>query len=123
MRHAQDGETLPGDGSALRRNGQRPTEPCERLVLGLLAHMPAAEAQRFDANHVTALRTAARHLQWGRHPLDVRLSLPLGGRRLYLTLVGGVERRALPTRRPALLGASVALMVLLVIGLGLHGLG
>lgn len=123
MRHAQDGETRPGDGRALRRSGQRPTEPCERLVLGLLAHMPLAEAQRFDADHVAALRAAARHLQWGRHPLDLRLGLPLGGRRLYLTLVGGLERRALPKRRPALLGITVALVALLAIGLGWHGLG
>jgi hypothetical protein len=123
MRRTQDGETLPGDGSALRRNGQRPTEPCERLILGLLAHMPMAEAQRFDAGHVAALRAAARHLQWGRHPLDVRLSLPLGSRRLYLTLIGGVDRRALTERGHGLVGASLAFMVLLVVALGWRGLG
>lgn len=123
MRRAQDGRALPGDGGTLRRSGQRPTEPCERLVLGLLAHMSASEAGRFDAGHVAALRGAARQLQWGRHPLDLRLVLPLGSRRLYLTLVGGVERRTLASPRPMLLGASAALVLLLALGLGWHGLG
>lgn len=34
----------------------------------------------------------------GTHPINIRLSLPLGSRRYYLTLVGGRERRN-PARR------------------------
>jgi hypothetical protein len=35
----------------------------------------------------------------GRHPVDLRLSLPLPGRRFYCTIVAGRERRAADRRR------------------------
>lgn len=30
---------------------------------------------------------------WRRHPVDIRLSLPMLGKRMFLTLVGGIEKR------------------------------
>lgn len=77
----------------------RPTSPSERLVTGLLAQMPADVRGRFDDTQVEALREAARHCQWGRHPLDIRLSLPLLAQRYYLVIVGGRERRSAERRR------------------------
>lgn len=82
----------------------KPISPSERLVMGLLAQMPAAVRSRFDDTQVEALREAARHSQWGRHPLDIRLSLPLPRRRCYLVILGGAERRSAERRqqeRPA----------------------
>ncbi|HMR34281.1 MAG TPA: hypothetical protein PKA13_24720 [Geminicoccaceae bacterium] len=77
----------------------RPVSPSERLVMGLLAQMPPETRASFDDAQVEALREAARGSQWGRHPLDVRLSLPLLARRYYLVILGGVERRSAARRR------------------------
>jgi uncharacterized protein with PIN domain len=71
----------------------RPREPSERLVLALLARMPAEVRHSFTARQVAALRSAARELGHGRHPVDLELSLPLGRCRLYARLVAGRERR------------------------------
>lgn len=113
-------------GPGLRRIGQRPTEPCERLVLGLLKQMAPAAADRFDGEHVEALRDAARRVQWGRHTLDLRLGLPLGARRAYLVIVGGMERRADAASgghgsRQA--WAALAILVLAAVWLGLEVIG
>ena len=72
----------------------RPREPSERLVLALLARMPEAARYSFAPDQIRALRHAAREAGWGRHLLDLRLTLPwTGGRRLCLVLAGGVDRR------------------------------
>jgi hypothetical protein len=125
MQSPELSHSLVADGARLRRIGQRPTEPSERLVLGLLAQMPADRAERFDALHVAALREAAQRVQWGRHPLDLRFGLPLGTRRAYLVIVGGLERRAIgrDIRGHAVALAAVAALALVAAGLGLHGLG
>lgn len=73
--------------------GRRPKEPSERLVLALLARMPAEERHSFSARQIAALRSAARELGHGRHPIDLEFSLPLGRGRLYARLVAGRERR------------------------------
>jgi uncharacterized protein with PIN domain len=73
--------------------GRRSKEPSERLVLALLARMPAEQRHSFSAAQVAALRSAARELGHGRHPVDFELSLPLGRCRLYARLVAGRERR------------------------------
>ena len=63
-------------------------------MLALLARMPRAIRDSFTEVQVAALRRAARETGWGRHPLDVRLRLPwLAGARLYLTVIGGLDRR------------------------------
>ena len=72
----------------------RPTEPSERLVLALLARMSEETRLSFTATQVEALRTAAQDCRWGRHPLDLSLSLPGPGGRLYLRLIAGRERRS-----------------------------
>jgi uncharacterized protein with PIN domain len=73
--------------------GRRSKEPGERLVLALLARMSAEQRHSFSAAQVAALRSAARELGHGRHPVDFELSLPLGRCRLYARLVAGRERR------------------------------
>jgi hypothetical protein len=107
----------------------RPTLPSERLVLGLLAQMPPEVRCRFDAAQVEALREAARRSQWGRHPLDIRLGLPLFAQRYYLVIVGGRERRSPERRRrdreehPLLRPGHLALAALLAtLALGIVGL-
>ncbi len=92
MRQAQV-VTADAKGRAWLRSA-RPTSPSERLVMGLLAQMAPEIRARFDDAQVEALRAAARQCQWGRHQLDLRLSLPLLAQRYYLVIVGGRERRS-----------------------------
>ena len=42
----------------------------------------------------TAQRSAPGGESWGRHPVNLRLSIPLPFGRYYVTLVAGKERRA-----------------------------
>ena len=44
------------------------------------------------------IRDAARRDSWDKHPVNIRMSLPLPIGRCYLTLVAGRDRRS-PTRR------------------------
>ena len=97
MRRTRSTVVDPVDSAWLR--AARPVSPSERLVMGLLAQMPAEIRGRFDDGQVEALRQAARHSQWGRHALDIRLSLPLPARRCYLVILGGAERRSAARRQ------------------------
>jgi len=45
-----------------------------------------------------AIHQAATDATWNRPPVNVRLRLPFFGRRYYLTVVGGEERRSLERR-------------------------
>ena len=97
MRRTRSTVVDPAERAWLR--AARPVSPSERLVMGLLAQMPAETRGRFDDDQVEALREAARHSQWGRHALDIRLSLPLPAWRCYLVILGGAERRSAARRR------------------------
>jgi hypothetical protein len=62
------------------------------------------------------------------HPLNVRLSIPLGSRRYYVTLVGGRERRG-PERRaedrqryPLRTAANLVFFLILAVAIYLGGL-
>ncbi|OFX07572.1 MAG: hypothetical protein A2516_04870 [Alphaproteobacteria bacterium RIFOXYD12_FULL_60_8] len=41
-----------------------------------------------------ALGTVMRETSWKSHPVDIRMSMPWVGRRIFLTIVGGMERRS-----------------------------
>lgn len=76
------------------------TQPIEAkgVVDGLFARLTDAERESFSPEQMTALVDAAEQCAWRKHPIDIRLSLPLLLRRFYLVVVAGPERRN-PDRR------------------------
>jgi len=58
----------------------------------LLARMPLNVRQSLTPEQLSALARATLPVVT-RHPLDYRISLPFFGRRYYLTILGGRERR------------------------------
>ena len=59
----------------------------------LFARLPEHVREGFTEEQRTALGEAARQCACGRHPIDLRLSLPLFFARYYCALVAGRERR------------------------------
>lgn len=55
---------------------------------------PADVSASLTPQQRAAVWSAVRPVSWRGHPIDIRLSLPFLGKRYYLTLVGGVERRS-----------------------------
>jgi hypothetical protein len=71
---------------------QSPAEGC--WVLGRL---PESVIDSFTSEQKEAIRQAVSS-RWGRHGVNIRVSLPWFGRRFYLTIVGGEERRPIGRR-------------------------
>jgi len=69
------------------------------LFSALMERLPHDVQATLDHEQRLALRRAAGALRWGRHPLDIRLTLPFGRHRYFLVLIGGRDRRRL-ARRP-----------------------
>lgn len=66
------------------------SEPPEEL-----SRLPADLVDSLTDDQRSALAKALRTSNWTRHPVNVRLSLPVFGRRgIFLTFVGGAERRS-----------------------------
>ena len=84
----------------------------------LLARLPAEVVNRLGEREIDAICAAAGD-GWGRHPVDIRVSVPWLGRRFYITVISGPERR--PKDRRAADGATRPLVtagnVLFAIGL------
>jgi len=69
------------------------------LVDDVMSRVPPEVTQALSAGQVEKLRAAiAQARPWRRHPIDIRLTLPLFSRRLFVTLVAGADRRN-PERR------------------------
>ncbi|MGF1610110.1 MAG: hypothetical protein ACFCUQ_11985 [Kiloniellales bacterium] len=64
------------------------------LLRQLFAGLPSHIRNSFTAEQNAALAEAARRCKWGTHQTDIRLSLPLFGKRYYLVLLAGEERRS-----------------------------
>ncbi|WP_343867225.1 hypothetical protein [Caenispirillum bisanense] len=65
----------------------------------LLARLPADFVQTLTADQRRMLRRALPGQPWKRHPVDLRFTLPLFGRGVYLAVVAGAERRGAERRR------------------------
>ncbi|MEO1094828.1 MAG: hypothetical protein AAFX01_08010 [Cyanobacteria bacterium J06638_28] len=59
-----------------------------------LNRLPEDVAASFTAEQLSALQSALQFTQWRRHPIDLRLTLPLFWKRFYVVLVAGPERRS-----------------------------
>jgi hypothetical protein len=60
----------------------------------LFARLPDWVIDTLSAEQKVALAKAAEDSAWGRHPVNIRLSLPLIARRYYLPIVAGEEKRS-----------------------------
>lgn len=93
----------------------------------LLEYLPPEVLETFTPEQRAALWGAAKPSSWRHHTVDIRISLPLFGRRLFMTVVAGTERRAGARRRrdarirPFLTASNVvflAVMFVLAVGIG-----
>ena len=96
------------------------------LFKNLMMRLPRSVRQSLDHEQLLAIRQAAEEMAWGEHPIDIRLSVPIFGKRRYLVLVGGHERRDRRRRRTEQLrhpliraGNILSLLVMLAIVAGL----
>lgn len=60
----------------------------------LLARLPADVRQGLDERQLAEIEKAAREVNWGHHPINVRLSIPTPFARFYFVALGGRERRS-----------------------------
>ena len=63
------------------------------------AHIPPETAATFTDAQVEALKQACSQLNWKKHPVDIRLSVPVLVNRFYLVVLAGPERRSRSRRR------------------------
>jgi hypothetical protein len=66
----------------------------EALFEQFLAHVPSQTAETFTVAQVEALKQACSQLNWKKHPVDIRLSVPVPFNRFYLVILAGPERRS-----------------------------
>ncbi len=64
----------------------------------LIHRLPERMRDDFTKEQLAALRDAARHCEWGTHPVDLRWSLPGLFKRHYLVVLAGPERRGAQRR-------------------------
>lgn len=60
----------------------------------LFDRLPTSIRDSLDSAQRAAIIEALAPAGWAGHPVNLRLSLPLPGRRVFFTLVGGAERRS-----------------------------
>lgn len=81
-------------------------------VRDLLRRMPADVARTFTTPQLQAMQDAVATRQWGRHPLDIRGSVPMGRHRYFFAVLAGRNRRDMSAQEKAIDNAF-ALVVLL----------
>jgi len=59
----------------------------------LLDRLPPEVLETFTPDQRAALWGAAKQSSWRAHPIDIRISLPLGFGNLFFAVVSGLERR------------------------------
>jgi hypothetical protein len=93
----------------------------------LLERLPPEVLETFTPEQRSALWGAAKPSSWRHHPIDIRISLPLFGGRLFMAVVAGAERRSGSRRRrdarirPFLTVSNViflAVMFVIAVGIG-----
>ena len=60
----------------------------------LLSRLPPEVLKSLSAEQRAALWSISRSSAWKRKPINLRVSLNLFGQRMFLTVVGGAERRS-----------------------------
>lgn len=66
------------------------------LFTAIISRMSYRDQASFTTDQIQALRSACEQLRWERHKFDIRTTIPWPGKRFYLVIIGGLERRARP---------------------------
>lgn len=64
----------------------------------LITRLPSHVVDSLDEAQRSAIHDVVSAATWRTHPIDIRYSLPFFGRRFYLTVVAGEEKR-MPDRQ------------------------
>jgi hypothetical protein len=73
--------------------------PDELRIDDVVSRIPASVRETFSEIQLEAVRTAVGEKRpWRKHPIDIRVTLPLGSYGAFMTLVAGADRRN-PDRR------------------------
>ncbi|SDG65286.1 hypothetical protein [Roseospirillum parvum] len=83
--HTATADTPLGDAHPSEMAGPPPDS--------LLAQLPGEVLDILTGEQKARLTRIRIDGGWRRHPVDLRLSLPLPGRRFYLTVIAGEEKR------------------------------
>ncbi|MBE7381466.1 MAG: hypothetical protein F6J95_008660 [Leptolyngbya sp. SIO1E4] len=59
-----------------------------------LKRLPEEVADSFTVEQLQAMQSALQTTQWRRHPVDLRLTIPILWKKFYVVLVAGPERRS-----------------------------
>jgi hypothetical protein len=78
----------------MRQSITRKPSRKDSLFEQFLAHVPPQTAETFTVAQVKALKQACSQLNWKKHPVDMRLSVPVLFNRFYLVILAGPERRS-----------------------------
>lgn len=70
----------------------------DQFFQALFARVPRDVAETFSGEQMLAIKAAFGGQEWDLHPVDVRRSITVFGKRVYLTLLAGTEGRE-PMRR------------------------
>lgn len=93
----------------------------------LLDRLPPEVLETFTPDQRAALWGAAKPSSWRHHPVDLRISIPIGGGRLFMAVVAGAEKRSGSRRRrdsrirPFFTASNViflAVLFLIAVGIG-----
>jgi hypothetical protein len=80
---------MPLDTAGLERLAR--TE--DGLFKAIFSRMSEPERMAFGDEQIESLKNACGRLHWDKHPVDIRLSVPVLIARYYLVLLAGPERR------------------------------
>ncbi|MEE8394173.1 MAG: hypothetical protein V3R66_07500 [Rhodospirillales bacterium] len=101
----------------------------------LFARLPEWVIDTLSSEQKEAIHQAAMDPSWKSPPINIRFSIPVPGRRYYLTVVGGESRRSAdrrarergryPLRTAAniffFLGLAAVIYVIVLIGISIRG--
>jgi hypothetical protein len=68
------------------------------LFQGLIQRFSESDRASFTDRQLRALETACQNVAWGRHAVDIRLSIPAIFSRFYIVFLMGRERRSAKRR-------------------------
>ena len=88
-----------------------PTANPDQPVRELLRRMPASVARTFTSEQLEALGIAVASRGWGRHPLDIRGSVPIGRHRYFFAMFAGRNRRDMSPQEKTLDNLLAVLML------------
>lgn len=96
---AEDILEQPATGAAARWAAELPPATAAAEEAALLARLPVEFVATLNPDQRRMLRESLPGQPWRRHPVDMRFTLPLFRRGVYVTLVAGMEKRNAIRRR------------------------